>query len=168
MSYSVTEQPKRGSVVGNIAKDLGVDFKTMPIRKARLHIEGSSKCYFDINMNSGDLIVTERVDGEQFCGQKVVCTLKYELLLENPLDVHHIVVQILDINNNSPLFPKDIRLKVPAFTPPVNYVSLYTAVPLKTGGNTGRFAEGSLQRTKVPSILNQVGSEPKPLSVETQ
>ncbi|XP_064182027.1 protocadherin beta-16-like [Anguilla rostrata] len=113
VSYSVPEELKRGSVIGNIANDLGVDFKSLSLRKARLQTEGSSKRYCDINLNSGDLIVAERIDREQLCGQKAVCSLKYELVLENPLDLHRVVVQIEDINDNSPKFAKDmIRLEI--------------------------------------------------------
>ncbi|XP_064181987.1 protocadherin gamma-A11-like isoform X16 [Anguilla rostrata] len=113
VSYSVPEELKRGSIIGNIANDLGVDFKSLLLRKARLQTEGSSKRYCDINLNSGDLIVAERIDREQLCGQKAVCNLKYELVLESPLDLHRVVVQIEDINDNSPEFSKDmIRLEI--------------------------------------------------------
>ena len=113
VSYSVPEELKRGSVIGNIAKDVGVDVKGLSVRKARLHTEGSSKRYCDINLNSGDFIVAERIDREQLCGQNAVCNLKYELVLEGPLDLHRVVVQIQDINDNSPQFSKDmIRLEI--------------------------------------------------------
>ncbi|XP_061090042.1 protocadherin gamma-A11-like [Conger conger] len=113
VSYSIPEELKRGSVIGNIAKDLDVDFKSLLDRKARLNAEGSSKRYCDINLNSGDLIVAERIDREQLCGQKTVCNLKYELMLESPFDLHRVLVQIQDINDNSPRFPKDIiRLEI--------------------------------------------------------
>ncbi|XP_061090045.1 protocadherin gamma-A11-like [Conger conger] len=113
VSYSIPEELKRGSVIGNIAKDLDVDFRSLLDRKARVNAEGSSKRYCDINMNSGDLIVAERIDREQLCGQKTVCNLKYELVLESPFDLHRVLVQIQDINDNSPRFPKDIiRLEI--------------------------------------------------------
>ncbi|XP_064181988.1 protocadherin gamma-A11-like isoform X17 [Anguilla rostrata] len=113
VSYSIPEELKRGSVIGNIANDLDVDFRSLLVRKARLNAEGSSKRYCDINLNSGDLIVAERIDREQLCGQKAVCNLKYELMLESPFDLHRVIVQILDINDNSPRFPRDmIRLEI--------------------------------------------------------
>ncbi|XP_061090048.1 protocadherin gamma-A11-like [Conger conger] len=113
VSYSIPEELKRGSVIGNIAKDLDVDFKSLSDRKARLNAEGSSKRYCDINLNSGNLIVAERIDREQLCGQRTVCNLKYELVLERPFDLHRVVVQIQDINDNSPQFSKDmIRLEI--------------------------------------------------------
>ncbi|XP_035288712.1 protocadherin beta-16-like isoform X41 [Anguilla anguilla] len=108
VSYSIPEDMKRGSVIGNIAKDLGLDAKGLSARKARIQTEGSSERYCDMNMNTGDLIVAGRIDREELCGPRVSCSLKYELVLENPLELHRIVLQIQDINDNSPQFPNEV------------------------------------------------------------
>ncbi|XP_064837379.1 protocadherin gamma-A11-like [Oncorhynchus masou masou] len=105
LSYSIPEEMKRGSVIGNLAKDLGLDTKRLSGRKARLDMDGSRQRYCDINVNTGDLIVAETIDREELCGPKVSCSLKYELVLEKPLELHFITVQIQDINDNSPRFP---------------------------------------------------------------
>ncbi|XP_042165374.1 protocadherin beta-16-like isoform X27 [Oncorhynchus tshawytscha] len=105
LSYSIPEEMKRGSVIGNLAKDLGLDAKRLSGRKARLDMDGSRQRYCDINVNTGDLIVAETIDREELCGLKVTCSLKYELVLEKPLELHRITVQIQDINDNSPRFP---------------------------------------------------------------
>ncbi|XP_036846202.1 protocadherin beta-16 isoform X11 [Oncorhynchus mykiss] len=105
LSYSIPEEMKHGSVIGNLAKDLGLDAKRLSGRKARLDMDGSRQRYCDINVNTGDLIVAETIDREELCGPKVTCSLKYELVLEKPLELHRITVQIQDINDNSPRFP---------------------------------------------------------------
>ncbi|XP_036403591.1 protocadherin beta-16-like [Megalops cyprinoides] len=112
VSYSIPEEMKRGSVIGNIAKDLGVDVKSLSARNARIDTEGS-RSYCDINVNSGDLIVSERIDREALCGQKASCVLNSELVLENPLELHRISLNVEDINDNSPKFKKDhINLEI--------------------------------------------------------
>ncbi|XP_045579946.1 LOW QUALITY PROTEIN: protocadherin gamma-A11-like [Salmo salar] len=108
VSYSFPEEMKRGSVIGNIAKDLGLEGSRLSARKARIDTEGNRKRYCDINLSTGDLIVAERIDREGLCGEKVLCILKIELVLESPLELHHISLQIQDINDNSPIFPKDL------------------------------------------------------------
>ncbi|XP_049325020.1 protocadherin beta-16-like [Astyanax mexicanus] len=108
VSYSVPEEKKIGSVIGNLARDLGINVKTLALRKARLDVDEGSNRYCDIDMNTGDLIVAERIDREELCGLTTTCTLKYEVIIENPLELHRIVVEITDINDNSPTFAKEI------------------------------------------------------------
>ncbi|KAM6970545.1 protocadherin gamma-A11-like [Aplochiton taeniatus] len=44
------------------------------------------------------------MDREQLCGRKISCTLRYEIVLENPLELQNLLLQIEDINDNSPQF----------------------------------------------------------------
>ncbi|XP_071025864.1 protocadherin gamma-A12-like [Oncorhynchus clarkii lewisi] len=118
LSYSIPEEMKHGSVIGNLAKDLGLDAKRLSGRKARLDMDGSRQRYCDINVNTGNLIVAETIDREELCGPKVSCSLKYELVLEKPLELHRITVQIQDINDNSPRFPNariDLEIRESAY-----------------------------------------------------
>ncbi|XP_034400130.1 protocadherin beta-15-like [Cyclopterus lumpus] len=108
LSYSVQEELKRGSVIGNIAKDLGLEVARLSARKARVDMEGNDRQYCGINLRNGDLIVAERIDREEHCGEKPSCVLKFDLLLENPLELHRLSLQVQDINDNAPIFPKDI------------------------------------------------------------
>ncbi|XP_036379476.1 protocadherin gamma-A10-like isoform X11 [Megalops cyprinoides] len=108
VSYSIPEEMKVGSVIGNIAKDLGLDVKRLSNRKARIDTESGGSHYCDINVSSGDLVVAERIDRERLCGLRLSCILKYEIVLENPLELHRIELQIQDINDNSPRFPTEV------------------------------------------------------------
>ncbi|NP_001019353.1 protocadherin 2 gamma 9 [Danio rerio] len=108
VSYSFPEEMKRGSVIGNIAKDLGLDVNRLSSRKARIDTEGNRKQYCDINLRTGELIVADRIDREGLCKEWLSCTLTFELILENPLESHRVQLQIQDINDNSPIFPKDV------------------------------------------------------------
>ncbi|XP_034400126.1 protocadherin beta-16-like [Cyclopterus lumpus] len=107
LSYSNPEEMKRGSIIGNIAKDLGLDLGRLSARKARIDTEDSSVKYCGININTGDLIVQERIDREGLCVKKASCVLKQELVLENPLELHRISIRVQDINDNSPQFKED-------------------------------------------------------------
>ncbi|XP_038556095.1 protocadherin beta-15-like [Micropterus salmoides] len=108
LSYSVQEELKRGSVIGNVAKDLGLEVGRLSARKARVDMEGNERQYCGINLRSGDLVVAERIDREEHCGEKPSCVLKFELLLENPLELHRLSLQVQDVNDNAPIFPKDV------------------------------------------------------------
>ncbi|XP_070819298.1 protocadherin beta-16-like [Chaetodon trifascialis] len=107
VSYSIPEEMKRGSVIGNIAKDLGLDLGRLSARKARIDSEDNNVQYCGINLSTGDLIVQERIDREGLCAKKASCVVKQELVLENPLELHRISIRVQDINDNSPQFKEE-------------------------------------------------------------
>uniref|UniRef100_A0A671RWR1 Cadherin domain-containing protein n=1 Tax=Sinocyclocheilus anshuiensis TaxID=1608454 RepID=A0A671RWR1_9TELE len=108
VSYSFPEETKRGSVIGNIAKDVGLDVNRLSSGNARIDTEGNRKRYCAINLNTGELIVAERIDREGLCGKKASCVIKQELVLENPLELHRFILNIEDINDNSPTFKQTL------------------------------------------------------------
>ncbi|XP_039872155.1 protocadherin gamma-A11-like [Simochromis diagramma] len=108
LSYSFPEEMKRDSVIGNIAKDLGFDLMTLSSRKARVDFEGSRKSYCNINLRTGDLITSERIDRESLCAKKPSCVVQVDLVLENPLELHRVSLHIQDVNDNSPKFKKNL------------------------------------------------------------
>uniref|UniRef100_A0A3Q2XXZ5 Cadherin domain-containing protein n=1 Tax=Hippocampus comes TaxID=109280 RepID=A0A3Q2XXZ5_HIPCM len=108
VSFSFPEEMQRGSVIGNLAKDLGLEASALSGRKARINADGSGKRYCDLNARSGELIVADRIDREVLCGNKASCILKQEVVLENPLELHRINLHIQDVNDNAPLFKDDL------------------------------------------------------------
>ncbi|XP_072295791.1 protocadherin gamma-A11-like isoform X32 [Eucyclogobius newberryi] len=108
ISYSIPEEMARGSLVGNIAHDLGLDVKRLQLRKARIHT-GESEEYIQFNKERGVLVIKEKIDREALCGQTTPCALHFRIVLENPLEVFPISVEVTDINDNPPLFDKQER-----------------------------------------------------------
>ncbi|MEE6478641.1 hypothetical protein FKM82_011916 [Ascaphus truei] len=106
LQYSIYEELKQGSIVGSIAKDLGLNIKELSIRK--FHIVSLDKeQYFAINLENGDLYVTDRIDREIICGIQQSCFLNLEAVVENPLNFYTVEVEIQDINDNQPRFSKN-------------------------------------------------------------
>ncbi|XP_061755838.1 protocadherin beta-15-like [Nerophis ophidion] len=113
LSYSVQEELKSGSIIGNIAKDLGLEVGKLSARKPRVDMERNDKQYCGINLQTGDLMVADRIDREEHCGEKPSCVLRFDLLLENPLELHRLSLQVQDVNDNAPIFPNDVvRLEI--------------------------------------------------------
>ncbi|XP_076149199.1 protocadherin beta-3-like [Alosa pseudoharengus] len=108
VSYSFPEETKRGYVIGNIAKDIGLDISKLSARNPRVDTENNRKRYCDVNRITGELTVAERIDRDGLCGKKASCVIKQELVLENPLELHRINLHIQDINDNPPLFKNDV------------------------------------------------------------
>ncbi|XP_053542770.1 protocadherin gamma-C5 [Ictalurus punctatus] len=107
--YVIPEELRGGSVVGNIAKDLGLDLSEVADRKLRIASE-SGKQYFSVAADSGELLVNERIDRESLCGHTVPCLLPLEAVVENPLQLHRVEIDIQDINDNTPSFNSDRRI----------------------------------------------------------
>ncbi|XP_033829804.1 protocadherin gamma-A11-like [Periophthalmus magnuspinnatus] len=108
ISYSIPEEMARGSLVGNIAHDLGLDVKRLQLRKARIHT-GESDEYIQFNKERGVLLIKEKIDREALCGQTTPCALHLQIVLENPIEVFPITVEVTDINDNPPVFEKQER-----------------------------------------------------------
>ncbi|KAL6472180.1 hypothetical protein MHYP_G00183680 [Metynnis hypsauchen] len=107
LSYTVEEEKKDRYVIGNVAKDLGFAPQILSTRKARIDTEESSKRYVDVDLRGGDLVVAKTIDREKLCGSRLNCILNYELVLENPLELHRISLKIEDVNDNAPKFLND-------------------------------------------------------------
>lgn len=104
--YVLPEEMQRGSVIGNVARDLGLEGTELNARRARVVAEGTRQLC-ELDTASGNLLISQRIDREELCAQVTVCTLQYQLLLENPLQAYSIVLDVADINDNSPAFATD-------------------------------------------------------------
>ncbi|XP_061755828.1 protocadherin gamma-C5-like [Nerophis ophidion] len=110
--YSIPEELKQGSVVGNLAKDLSLGLSEIFERKLRVASE-AGKQYFSVDAGKGELLVNDRIDREALCGQSASCVLPLQVVVENPLNLHRIEVEIKDINDNFPRFhTKELSLNI--------------------------------------------------------
>ncbi|XP_011615450.2 protocadherin alpha-2-like isoform X1 [Takifugu rubripes] len=101
--FSVSEEVDKGTVVGNLAKDLQMNGKELEKRDLRV-VSGNSKKYFDVDVETSNLYVCERIDREELCPTTAKCSINVEAILSNPVRLHRIEVQIVDINDNAPSF----------------------------------------------------------------
>ncbi|CAL8270609.1 unnamed protein product [Boreogadus saida] len=120
--YTIPEELKQGSVVGHLAKDLGLGLSEISDRKLRVASEAGEQ-YFSVDTGKGELVVNERIDREALCGQSASCVL--------PLQV-----DVLDVNDNSPEViltsePNDVPEDAPSGT----VVALLSARDLDSGDN---------------------------------
>ncbi|XP_076729858.1 protocadherin alpha-3 isoform X28 [Maylandia zebra] len=106
MRYSVSEEVNEGTVVGNIAKDLGIDKSTLKERKYRI-VNSDVDPLFHVNPNDGILYVSRKIDREEVCAESTSCLINLKTVLENPLEIHYVAVEVLDVNDHSPRFPQE-------------------------------------------------------------
>uniref|UniRef100_A0A8C2PWX8 Cadherin domain-containing protein n=1 Tax=Cyprinus carpio TaxID=7962 RepID=A0A8C2PWX8_CYPCA len=106
-------------------------------RQMRLDIR-SNKKYLDVNKETGELYILEKIDREFLCSSKTAtCFIKMEVTLENPVRMFNIEIEIGDINDNAPRFWRDtIRLDISESTAAGERFSLSNAVDPDIGSNS--------------------------------
>ncbi|KAK2823104.1 hypothetical protein Q7C36_019704 [Tachysurus vachellii] len=134
--YSIAEETTEGSFVGNIAKDLGIEISRLITGKARVVTKGGRQ-YVELSRDKGTLVVKERIDREELCKQTTPCSFSFDLIMENPIELHRVTVEVQDINDNAPTFPKGtVNLQISENTEPGARFPLDRAVDLDVGVNS--------------------------------
>ncbi|XP_062870121.1 protocadherin gamma-C5-like [Trichomycterus rosablanca] len=167
LRYTIAEELKEGSVVGNIAKDLGIVVSEISVRNLRIASE-SGKQYFNLDLRNGVLFVQDVIDRENICGQSTNCVLPLQIIIENPLQFYRVEVEIQDINDNSPRFHPEAKIiDVPESTPAGTKFRLEPAQDFDVGSNSVRTyalnkndnfvlnLKNNKDGTKVPEIVLQ-------------
>ncbi|OBS79839.1 hypothetical protein A6R68_21957 [Neotoma lepida] len=169
LQYFVAEETESGTFLANLAKDLGLELGELSARGARI-VSDQNTGFLLLSSITGDLILNEKLDREELCGPMEPCVLTFQLLLENPFQIHRAALHVRDINDNSPVFlDKEILLKISESTTPgatflleraqdsdvgTNSLSNYTISPnayfhihVRDGGEGTVFPELVLDRT---------------------
>ncbi|XP_048667636.1 protocadherin gamma-A5 isoform X11 [Marmota marmota marmota] len=110
--YSVPEELEKGSFVGNIAEDLGLQPQELVEHGVRIVSRGRTQL-FSLNPRSGSLVTGERIDREELCAQSARCLVNFNILVENKMKIYGVEVEIVDINDNFPRFrEEELKVKV--------------------------------------------------------
>ncbi|XP_018607250.2 protocadherin alpha-3-like isoform X21 [Scleropages formosus] len=137
--YSILEEVKDGTPVGNVAKDLGLDITTLGERRFRI-VAGSKESHFGLYQNNGTLYVCNKMDREEICDNNAVCLINLKLVAENPLEIHHVGVEIIDVNDHYPSFPEsEKRMEIAESTLPGARFQLQAASDPDSSTNSVRF-----------------------------
>ncbi|XP_043982192.1 protocadherin alpha-5-like isoform X14 [Gambusia affinis] len=136
ISYSITEEADKGTVVGNLAKDLNVNVRDLQTRNLNI-VSGHSKKYLEANFKTGELYVNDRIDREELCLNTIKCTLNLEAILSDPVVHKRIEVLINDVNDNAPAFAeKSFSLNISESSPAGERFLLPLAVDADSGSNS--------------------------------
>ncbi|NP_001076033.2 protocadherin gamma-A6 isoform X9 [Pan paniscus] len=104
--YSIPEELEKGSFVGNIVKDLGLEPQELAEHGVRIVSRGRMQL-FSLNPRNGSLVTAGRIDREELCAQSPRCLVSFNILVEDKLNLYPVEVEIVDINDNTPRFLKE-------------------------------------------------------------
>ncbi|XP_052005428.1 protocadherin alpha-8-like isoform X2 [Xyrauchen texanus] len=136
--YSVSEEAKPGTTVGNLAKDFSLNLEDLELRGFQI-VSGQNKRYFDLNRKTGTVHIKERIDREELCGRSSKCVLELEAIVNSPLNMYRFEVNILglDINDNAPAFASEnIYINISELALPGERFPLSSALDADVGSNS--------------------------------
>ncbi|XP_060035620.1 protocadherin beta-4 [Erinaceus europaeus] len=134
--YSVLEESESGSFVAHLTKDLGLTIGELDSRSARV-VSDDDKLRLQLDHQTGDLLLMEKLDREEICGSTEPCVLHFQVVLEIPVQFFEGKLSIQDINDHSPVFPaREMILKIPENSRPGTLFPLKLAQDLDVGSNS--------------------------------
>ncbi|KAI5942016.1 Protocadherin gamma-A10 [Manis javanica] len=134
--YSVPEELDKGSFVGNIAQDLGLEPRELAERGVRIVSRGRTQL-FALNARSGSLVTAGRIDREELCAQSARCLVSFNILVEDRVKLFGIEIEITDINDNAPKFQaENVDVKINENVAPGMRFPLPEAVDPDVGANS--------------------------------
>ncbi|XP_044133364.1 protocadherin alpha-13-like [Bufo gargarizans] len=136
LHYIIPEESKHGTFVGRIAQDLGLDIGE--INSRMLHIVSrDEKEHFQVNLQNGILFVKETIDRESLCPDTPFCIFPLQVIVDKPVQMYRVDVEIEDINDNTPVFPSSVtNLAISELIPAGSQFPLKGAIDPDLGTNS--------------------------------
>ncbi|XP_066199264.1 protocadherin gamma-A1-like [Saccopteryx leptura] len=135
--YSVPEETDEGFVVGNIAKDLGLQPQELSEQGVRIVSRGRTQLFALNPRSSGSLVTAGRIDREELCAQSERCLVSFNILVGDKMKLFPVEVEIIDINDNTPQFQlEEVKFKMNEITTPGTRIPLPFGQDLDVGVNS--------------------------------
>ncbi|KAM5255183.1 protocadherin-18 [Ctenodactylus gundi] len=144
LRYRIYEEQRVGSVVARLSEDVADVLLKLPNPSAvrfRAMQRGNSPLLV-VNENTGEICIGATIDRERLCQKNLNCSIEFDVITlpTEHLQLFHIEVEVLDINDNAPQFSRPlipieisesaaVGTRIPldsAFDPDVGENSLHT------------------------------------------
>ncbi|XP_028633741.1 protocadherin beta-15-like isoform X2 [Grammomys surdaster] len=134
--YFVMEETPSGTVLADLVQDLGLGVAELAARGAQV-VSEEKESRLQLDLQTGRLILNEKLDREELCGPTEPCTTHFQVLLKKPLEIFQAELRIGDINDHSPQFPeREMTVKIIENSPVGTAFLLKIAQDLDVGNNS--------------------------------
>ncbi|XP_055000863.1 protocadherin-18 isoform X1 [Sorex araneus] len=112
LKYRIYEEQRVGSVVARLAEDVADVLQRLPNPAAvrfRAMQRGNSPLLV-VDESSGEISIGAQIDREQLCQKNLNCSIEFDVITlpTEHLQLFHIEVEVLDINDNAPRFSRPL------------------------------------------------------------
>uniref|UniRef100_A0A8C5M276 Protocadherin 18 n=1 Tax=Leptobrachium leishanense TaxID=445787 RepID=A0A8C5M276_9ANUR len=141
LKYKIYEEQTVGTVVARLSEDVADVLASLP-NPSSTRFRAMQRSMLSVKEENGEISVGTRIDREMLCQTNLNCSIEFDVftLPTQHLQLFHVVVEVLDINDNSPQFSRalipleisesaTVGTRIPldsAYDPDVGENSLYT------------------------------------------
>ncbi|KAI7810668.1 putative protocadherin-18 [Triplophysa rosa] len=112
LKYQVYEEQKVGTVITRLREDVADVLSKLPssIPLRFRAMQRGSASLLSVRDQDGEISIRTKIDREKLCEKNLNCTIEFEVLTlpTEHLQLFHIEVEILDINDNAPQFARSV------------------------------------------------------------
>ncbi|KAM9143366.1 protocadherin-18 isoform 1-T1 [Pangshura tecta] len=144
LKYRIYEEQRVGSVIARLSEDVAdVLFKIPNPSSVRFRaMQRGNSPLLVVREDNGEISIGAKIDREQLCQKNLNCSIEFDVITlpTEHLQLFHVEVEVLDINDNSPQFSRSlipieisesaaVGTRIPldsAFDPDVGENSLHT------------------------------------------
>ncbi|OXB57664.1 hypothetical protein ASZ78_000230 [Callipepla squamata] len=110
LKYRIYEEQRVGSVIARLAEDVGDVLSKIPNPASvrfRAMQRGNSPLLV-VREDNGEISIGAKIDREQLCQKNLNCSIEFDVITlpTEHLQLFHVEVEVLDINDNSPQFSR--------------------------------------------------------------
>uniref|UniRef100_A0A8C7UCM7 Protocadherin-8 n=1 Tax=Oncorhynchus mykiss TaxID=8022 RepID=A0A8C7UCM7_ONCMY len=107
VKYETFEEDAPTTVIGNLAKDISISPSSGSKTNFRMMKQFNSS-FIRLRESDGQLTIGERIDRERICKHTLHCLIAFDVVSfsKEQFKLIHVEVEVKDINDNSPEFPR--------------------------------------------------------------
>ncbi|XP_030638710.1 protocadherin-18b [Chanos chanos] len=112
LKYKVYEEQKVGTVIARLREDVASVLSKLPssVSPRFRAMQMGSTPFLSVREEDGEISIGTKIDREKLCEKNLNCTIEFDVITlpREYLQLFHVQVEVLDINDNSPQFSRAI------------------------------------------------------------
>ncbi|XP_042341733.1 protocadherin-18a isoform X1 [Plectropomus leopardus] len=112
LKYQIHEEQKVGTVIARLKEDVADVLAKLPssVSLRFRAMQRGSLSFFTVREQDGEISIRTKIDREKLCEKNLNCSIQFDVLTlpTEHLQLFHVEVEVLDINDNVPQFARAV------------------------------------------------------------